>query len=94
MRGLWDNEQPLSPALLRSALALVGAPNRVIEAELHLLFDVTGKIIGCDPTRVDVEGGLALVRVPVNDLKLNRIPGVTGGRSDEPTLPGGRDAIE
>ena len=25
MRGLWDNEQPLSPALLRSALALVGA---------------------------------------------------------------------
>jgi hypothetical protein len=24
MRGLWDNEQPLSPALLRSALALVG----------------------------------------------------------------------
>ena len=25
MRGLWDNEQPLSPALLRSALAMVGA---------------------------------------------------------------------
>lgn len=25
MRGLWDNERPLSPALLRSALALVGA---------------------------------------------------------------------
>jgi hypothetical protein len=24
MRGLWDNEQPLSPSLLRSALALVG----------------------------------------------------------------------
>jgi len=24
MRGLWDNEQPLSPALLRSALALLG----------------------------------------------------------------------
>ena len=24
MRGLWDNEQALSPALLRSALALVG----------------------------------------------------------------------
>lgn len=24
MRGLWDNEQPLSPALLRSALAMVG----------------------------------------------------------------------
>ncbi len=24
MRGLWDNEKPLSPALLRSALALVG----------------------------------------------------------------------
>lgn len=25
MRGLWENERPLSPALLRSALALVGA---------------------------------------------------------------------
>jgi hypothetical protein len=25
MRGLWDNEKPLSPELLRSALALVGA---------------------------------------------------------------------
>lgn len=25
MRGLWDNERVLSPALLRSALALVGA---------------------------------------------------------------------
>lgn len=25
MRGLWDNEQPLSPAVLKSALALVGA---------------------------------------------------------------------
>lgn len=25
MRGLWDNEKPISPALLRSALALVGA---------------------------------------------------------------------
>jgi hypothetical protein len=24
MRGLWDNEQPLSPSLLRSALALIG----------------------------------------------------------------------
>ncbi|MDP3737942.1 MAG: hypothetical protein Q8R02_11165 [Hyphomonadaceae bacterium] len=24
MRGLWDHEQPLSPSLLRSALALVG----------------------------------------------------------------------
>ncbi len=24
MRGLWDNEKPLTPALLRSALALVG----------------------------------------------------------------------
>lgn len=24
MRGLWDNEKPLSPALLRSSLALVG----------------------------------------------------------------------
>lgn len=24
MRGLWDNEQPLSPGLLRSALTLVG----------------------------------------------------------------------
>ncbi len=24
MRGLWDHEQPLAPALLRSALALVG----------------------------------------------------------------------
>ena len=25
MRGLWDNEKPLSPALLRSSLAMVGA---------------------------------------------------------------------
>jgi hypothetical protein len=24
MRGLWDHEQPLSPSLLRSALALIG----------------------------------------------------------------------
>src|SRR5439155_1279128 len=57
-----------------AALPLVGVPDGVVEAELHLLLDVARKVIGRDPARVDVEGGLAGVRVPVDDLELHRVP--------------------
>ena len=37
MRGLWDNEQPVSPNLLRSALALAGVrPEDVTDIVLNL----------------------------------------------------------
>ena len=37
MRGLWDNEQVLSPALLRSALALVGVFLALTAAEMLII---------------------------------------------------------
>src|SRR5262249_48058623 len=66
----------------------------IIEAKLHFLLDVSGKVIGRDPTGVNVERGLARVRVPVNDLKLDRIPRRTVGRTDQAALPGGGNSIQ
>lgn len=37
MRGLWDHEQPLSPSLLRSALALAGGLMAALAAALVAL---------------------------------------------------------
>ena len=37
MRGQWDNEQPLSPALLRSALALIGGFLALVAAVLMVI---------------------------------------------------------
>jgi hypothetical protein len=37
MRGLWDHEQPLSPSLLRSALALAGGVLAALAAALAAL---------------------------------------------------------
>ena len=44
MRGLWDNEQPVSPSLLRSALALAGGFLALCSAVG--LFLAVGSILG------------------------------------------------
>jgi hypothetical protein len=44
MRGLWDNEQPISPSLLRSALALVGGFLALCSAVT--LFLAVGSVVG------------------------------------------------
>src|SRR5437879_2694142 len=54
---------------LDAALALMGVADAVVEAKLHFLFDVAGEIVGSYPARVDIEGGLAIVGMPVNDLQ-------------------------
>ncbi len=43
MRGLWDNEQPISPSLLRSALALVGGFLALCSAVM--LFLAVGSVV-------------------------------------------------
>lgn len=43
MRGLWDNEQPISPSLLRSALALVGGFLALTSAVM--LFLAVGSVV-------------------------------------------------
>ena len=77
---------------LDAALPLVGVPDAVVEAELHFLLDVAGEVVGRHPARVDVERGLAAVRVGVDDLELHRVPGRPGGGADEAALAGRGDA--
>src|SRR6476661_3540420 len=55
---------------LDAPLAAVGVPDAVVEAKLHLLIDVAGKIVGRNPARVNVEGGFTAVGVLVNHAKL------------------------
>jgi uncharacterized membrane protein YedE/YeeE len=43
MRGLWDNEQPVSPSLLRSALALAGGFLALTSAVM--LFLAVGSVV-------------------------------------------------
>lgn len=45
MRGQWDNEQPLSPILLRSAMAVVGG-FLALSAIVMLVISVTSAIAG------------------------------------------------
>ena len=74
---------------LDAALALVGVPDAVVEAELHLLLDVAGEVVGRHPAGVDVERRLAAVGVGVDHLQLDRVPGRAVGRADEAALAGG-----
>src|SRR4030095_1940850 len=43
----------------------VAVPDAIVEPELDFLFDVTRKILRIHPARMDVEGGLATVRILV-----------------------------
>ncbi|MDP3493564.1 MAG: hypothetical protein Q8R82_10645 [Hyphomonadaceae bacterium] len=43
MRGLWDNEQPVSPSLLRSALALAGG--FLALTSIVMLFLAVGSVV-------------------------------------------------
>ncbi len=67
-------------------------PDAVVEAELHFLLDVAGKIVGRHPTGVNVEGRLAAVVVFVDEPQLGRVPRRTVGRSDNAALAGAGDA--
>src|SRR6266446_2752623 len=77
-----------------AALALVGVPDAVVEAELNLLLDVAGEVVGHDPARVDVERRFAFVRVRVNNAQLHGIPGRSTDWADLPTLAGRANARE
>ena len=74
-------------------LAAVAVPHAVVEAELHFLLDVAGKIVGRDPTGVNVERRFAAVVVPVDKPQLRRIPGRAVGRADDSALAGASDAL-
>src|SRR5262249_6488621 len=79
---------------LDAALALVGVPDAVVEAELHFLLDVAGKVVRRDPAGVDVERRLAPVGVRVDNLELNAVPGGSIDGADEAALPGGSDPCQ
>ena len=51
--------------------AAMRIPNAVIKPELHFLFDITGKVVGRDPTGMDIESRIAPVGVFVNQAKLS-----------------------
>jgi len=60
MRGLWDNEQPLSPSLLKSALALVAGLLGVLAA-VNVLIGVGAIFAGqYGSALVQFTGGLAI----------------------------------
>ncbi|MEP7209418.1 MAG: hypothetical protein ABI740_01165 [Alphaproteobacteria bacterium] len=60
MRGLWDNEQPLSPSLLKSALALVAGFLAVLAA-VNVLMGVGAIFAGhYGSALVQFTGGLAI----------------------------------
>src|SRR4029077_20811927 len=77
---------------LDAALALVGVPDAVVEAELHLLLDVAGEVVRRYPAGVDVERRLAPALVGVDHLQLDRVPGRAGRGADQAALPRGADA--
>ena len=79
---------------LDAALAAVSVPDAVVEAELHLLLNVAGEIVGRDPACVDVEGGLASALVFVDETKLGRVPGGSVLRPDETTLTRALNTLE
>ena len=60
MRGLWDNEKPLSPALLRSALAMVGV-FLALSAAVMLIIAVASVAAGnYAAAAMQVSAGIAL----------------------------------
>src|SRR6266851_7898424 len=75
-----------------AALALMSAPNGIVEAELHLLFDIAWKVVRSDPAGMDVEGGFTAIRVSIADLELNRVPSRSGRGSHQAALAGGANA--
>src|SRR5262249_40984913 len=77
-----------------ATLPLVGIPDGVVEAKLDLLLDVARKVIGRNPAGVNIECGFATVRVTINDLKLDGVPGRAGRGTDEAALAGRGDAVE
>src|SRR5262249_14823769 len=79
---------------LDTALALVGVPDSVVEAELHLLLDVTGKVVRRHPARVDVKCCLTAVGIRIDNLELHRVPRRSRGRADQAALSGRLDAGE
>src|SRR5713101_6835054 len=45
----------------------MSVPNGIVEAELHFLLHVAGKVVRSDPAGMDVEGGFAAIRVSIDD---------------------------
>lgn len=108
MRGLWDHEQPLSPSLLRSAMALLGgflAILALVSIAGGVLLAVRGEWIAA---AAQVIGGLAIpfavwlaVRVLADILTLqhrnhDRLSEMAEGR-DRParavSAPAGDDGV-
>ena len=87
-RDLALERRPPFDRAFHAALAAVAVPDAVVEAELHFLLDVAGKVVGRDPTGVNVEGRLAPIGVFVDRAATGRIPGRAVGRADQPALAG------
>ena len=77
-----------------AAFARMAVPEAVGESELHLLFDVAGKVVGGDPTGMDVEGGLLAGGIAIFEAELNGVPGRPVDRPDGASLASGADADE
>src|SRR5690606_16099504 len=69
-------------------------PDSVVEAKLHFLFNIARKVVGRDPTGVNVERRLAAVVVLVDHPQLRRIPRRAIGRADQPALTRAGDALQ
>ena len=93
MRDLALERRAAFDRALDAALAAVGVPDAVVEAELHLLLDVAGEVVGRDPAGVDVERRLAAVGVLVDHPQLRRVPGRAVGRADDAALAGARARV-
>jgi hypothetical protein len=102
MRGLWDNEQPLSPALLRSALAMVGV-FLALSAAVMLIIAVASVAAGnYAAAAMQVAAGIALpfgiwlgLRILADLLivlnrshdRLQSIVELAGGTPPQPAMP-------
>lgn len=102
MRGLWDNEQPLSPALLRSALAMVGV-FLALSAAVMLIIAVASVAAGnYAAAAMQVAAGIALpfgiwlgLRILADLLillnrshdRLQSIVELAGGTPQQPATP-------
>ena len=72
---------------LDPTLAAVTVPDTIVEAELHFLLDVAGKVVRRDPAGVDVKCRLSAFGVFVDQAGLHRIPRVPILGTDQATLP-------
>jgi len=102
MRGLWDNEEPLSPALLQSALAVVGV-FLALSAAVMLVIAVASVAAGnYAAAAIQVSAGIALpfglwlgLRILADLLivlnrsydRLQSIPELAGGPPPQPAAP-------